>query len=444
MFKILSIAAVLMFLFGCQPSDSTTLRLNDPTSEKLIKLGTSESKSARRLPYSNDRTVSYCEVNLTTYEQKGAVKQYSGTDDLKLYPAASLSKIYLTAFVINKLGLDHQFTYTIKIKRNDDQSADVYLDSESDPIFNIEKSLYIMSLLQNRGITHIRNLFISQETRVFLSVLSNPHIEFTEVPVSVSETLQNFQLIFNSKNWGSQTQKAKTNLSQFLLQSGQNLQLVSDFSLEQATVASRDSFFADEEFIFHSATIRDYLKEINVESNNYLSDAFFNLLGGYPEFYRFQTQVLKINSDQLIFNTGSGLPVIVSQQRYDNQTTCRALIKALHYVKLKADSYQVNLGDLLLMPDLDQGTYDSQSVVVNRSVVLKTGRLYDVPTLNLAGIASTEQGLMAFVFLGHNFDNANEVLMKQKRDDFLSSLLKTYSQVPLFSKAKELDSIFLE
>jgi len=444
MFKIVSIIVVLMFLFGCQPSDSTTLRLGDPTSEKLIQLGAADSKSTRKLPYSDDSTVSYCEVNLTTYEQKKTVRQYSGTDDLKLYPAASLSKIYLTAFVIFKFGLEHQFTHTIKIKRYSDQSADVYLDSDLDPIYNIEKALYVMSLLQERGIRHIKHLYISQNTRVFLSVLSNPHIELTEVPVSLSETLQNFQLIFNSKNWGSQTQKAKVNLSSYLTQSGRNLRLVSDFSLDQVEVSDSNPFIADEDFVFYSAPMRDYLKEINVESNNYISDAFFNVLGGAQEFFAFQTQVLKLNADQLVMNTGSGLPVFAGQKRKDNRTTCRALIKALHYIKLKADSYQINLGDILLMPDLDAGTYDSQSVVINRSVVLKTGRLYDVPTLNLAGIASTGSGLMAFVFLGHNFDNADETLMKQKRDDFLSSLLNTYKPVSFFLKSTDKLSVFLD
>ena len=48
MFKIVSIIAVLMFLFGCQPSDSTTLRLGDETSEKLIQLGAADSKSTRK------------------------------------------------------------------------------------------------------------------------------------------------------------------------------------------------------------------------------------------------------------------------------------------------------------------------------------------------------------------------------------------------------------
>lgn len=446
MFKFVPIAIVLLFLFGCQPSDSVALHLNDPTSEKLIQLDSKSLKSARNLPYASDRSVAYCEVNLTAYEQNGRVNQYSGLDDLKLYPSASLSKIYLTAFVIYKLGLDYQFTHTVQIKYISDHVADVYLDSGSDPIFNIEKALYLMSFLQNQSVNHIRRLIISNNTRVFLSVLNSPHIELNEVPVSTSETLQNMELIFNSKNWGVQTQNAKKNLSQFLFKSKRNLSVVSDFTVDQVIVAdvNQNIFSPDKEFIIRSAPVKDYLKEINVESNNYLSDVFFKLLGGEQEFGRFQTEVLKLNLNQLVMNTGSGLPIINAGQRLDNLTTCRALLKTLHYIKLKSEIYKVNLGDLLLMPDLDAGTYDSQSIVVNRSVVLKTGRLYDVPTLNLAGLASTELGLMAFVFLGHSFDNAEESIMKQKRDDMLSSLLTTYQPVPLFYKSKDSNSIFLE
>ncbi|MFN3697760.1 MAG: D-alanyl-D-alanine carboxypeptidase [Pseudobdellovibrio sp.] len=444
MIKILSFLALSMLLFGCQPSDSNAVHLVDPISEKIIKFDQSKIDSYRKLPFVSDPTVSYCEANLTLYEKNSKIMQYSSVDDQTLHPAASLSKIYLTAFVIHKLGLEYQFSHRLKLKYVTDQVADVFLDSDGDPIYNIQKALYIMSILRMQGVRQIRHLTISPQTRIFLSVLNNPSIELDQVPISLSETIKNFKLIFNSQNWGPQTQFARDELNQFVNLSRKNLPIVTEFKTDTVGVSDTEPDQFDQEIIVHSSRINEYLKELNVNSNNYISDTLFKKLGGFEEFYRFQSQTLKIKSDQLIMFSGSGLPTYVDGRRYDNKTTCRSLIKALHYIKIKADDYNVNLGDLLLMPDYDQGTFDSQSVVVNHSVVLKTGRLFEVPTLNLAGLASTQSGIFAFVFLGHNFDNSFEEQMKSKRDKSLLSLFSSYGETPLFAQPQKTKSTFIE
>jgi len=432
-----------MLFLGCQPDAGDAVHLDDPIANQLVNLGQKNYKQSRSLPYLNDATVSYCEVGLPPDGQTTSVKLFSGFNDKILYPSASLSKLFLTAFVIYKLGVDFQFTQSWKVKNNADGSFDAYLDTGFDPIFNIEKALYAMSVLNQSGIRKIRNLYISPYTRIYLSVLAGPHLELDTVPVNSAQSIENLKLIFNSKNWGPQTEAAQKNVNQYLQQKKLSLKIPSFFSIDNVQLANDLSAFQNvQEILIYSSPVSNYLKEINVNSNNYLSDAFFNYLGGADEFAKFQMNQLKLSASDLVMNTGSGLSMLVNQKRVDNLTTCRALLKTVHYLKLKADQFDINLGHLLLTAGVDQGTYDS-TLVFNRSVVLKTGRLFEVPTLNLAGLASTQKGLIAFAFLGHNFNNEDENIMKQKRDDFLSSLMMTYKATPVFESSNE-TSIFFE
>ena len=437
MLKALILICLTQFMMSCQPEHGDSgVHLEDPVTQKLINLGQKNYNQSRSLPYLNDDTVSYCEVALPKNENSlSQIKNYSGFNDKILYPSASLLKIFLTAFVIYKLGVDFQFTQTWKIKSNGDSTYDAYLDTGFDPIFNIEKALYSMTILSHSGVNKIRNLYITNQSRIYLSVLTNPHLELDAVPVTAQQSVNNFKLIFNSVNWGSQTENARYNVNQFLIQQNKKLMIPKSFSVDNVELITDQNqlnqFQNMQEIMIYSAPIYKYLKEINLTSNNYLSDALFNYLGGSSEFFQFQKNQLNLSLNDLIMYTGSGLPLQSKNKRLDNLTTCRALLKTLHYLKLKSDQYSINMGALLLTAGEDQGTYESD-MVFNRSVVLKTGRLYEVPTLNLSGLVSTQKGIFAFAFLGHHFDNSDEKLMQKKRDDFLSSLMATYKELPAF------------
>ena len=57
----------------------------------------------RSIPHMDDRNISYCEsVN-------GLQNQYNGVRDQALYPLASVSKVFLSAFALDILGADFKF-----------------------------------------------------------------------------------------------------------------------------------------------------------------------------------------------------------------------------------------------------------------------------------------------------------------------------------------------
>ncbi len=419
-------------LAGCQPETSGSDFDNEINPQSLVSKPAQPNKLSRDLKFKNDQTVSYCEVPLND------LTKYSGYRDLKLYPSASVSKVFLSAWVLNKFGSKFRFTHEWRYQKNTDGSFDVYMNTQLDPVINIEKSLFFITELNKLGIKKIRNLFIHPNTRIYLSVLSNPHIELIDVPISLNETVNNLKIIFNSANWGEQTENAIENLKQ------NKKPVPTNFSVEHVTVISEAQKQKMANWNLHitqSSEIKKYLKEVNTNSNNYISDALFSYLGGAKKFYQFQQTDLGLTNNDLYMLTGSGLATITSGKRYDNLANCYSVTKVMHYIYLHSQKQNYNLGEILLNVGTDQGTYQP-NMVINKSTVVKTGRLYDVPTLNLSGLVSTKYGPVAFAFLGHNFENAEETSMQNKRDTLLGSILDYYTEAPGAFKTFKLDTFF--
>lgn len=453
MIKLLGSLISVVVLVGCGPASSGSVGsglddfqdLRSPNSIPIVYenqlIGREVTgQNHRDLLFKNDPTVSYCEVNLDRMDR------YSGIKDHQLYPIASISKVFLSAFAFERLGPDFKFVHEWSLLKNADGSHDAYFNSKGDPVFNIEKALYSMAKLRQNGVQRLRRLYISRQTRIYLSVLNNPHIELEQIPVSLDQSVDNLQLIFNSKNWGAQTEEAKVNVQNHFFQMGKSISIPNSFSVEQVIADPQGQRLVDfknaQQIKIQSSSLFRYLKEINLNSNNYMSDALFAYLGGEAAFYKFQSEKLGLGTESLMMKTGSGLPVQINGQRVDNLSTCYAVLKGMHYIQLVAKQFQLDLGYILLTAGLDQGTYKTD-LVVNKSVVLKTGRLFDVPTLNLSGLVSTKDGLMAFSFLGHRFINAQEKQMLQKRDRLLQDLIRVFEEKPLFKTLPQNEIFFL-
>ena len=411
-----------------QPSATAADPVVRPTQQEIIL--------ARSLSYKSDSRISYCEV------LESQPKSYSGFRDQQLVPLASLSKVITTAWALQKLGPDFKFktTWFLKPVSGLDGVFDAYLKSNFDPVFNIEKVLYSLSLLREKGVTKIRNLVIDETTRVYLSVLSQPHTEMEQTPISSRETIQNLELILNSENWSTQTETARNSLTAWANANGRALNIPATFSVEHVQLknaAQIDSSIYSSQVSFSSSSLLKYLKNMNVYSSNYIADALFQYLGGVNEFSPFQTSILKLGAKDLKIYTGSGLADTSSGFRKDNLGTCLAMINILKYVNTLAEHSNINLGYLLYNPaqDLD-GTFTSDLSFSNQ-VVLKTGRLYDNPALNLAGIISTSKGPTYFTFLGHDFSEGEESQIESARDSLLNSALDYYPTQQTFRSTKQ-------
>ncbi len=433
---------LLTVILACEPQGSA--RLSDAGQIQLVQRPSLDEAAiiSRELDYQNDDRISYCEVLAT---DPGS---YSGYRDQKLYPLASLSKVITTAWVLKKLGPDHQFKSTWFIKPVPAQPGqfDAYLKTNYDPVFNLEKILYSLSLLSAHGVRSIRNLVIDETTRIYLSALSQPHVELTNVPINSSETAQNLKLILNSSNWSTQTRAANQRLQVWAISNKKTLNVPTVFSVEKvelkpASTINQNNY--SQQIHVNSSAVLKYLKNLNVYSNNYISDALFAYMGGTAGFQKFQSSELKLTSKDLVLYTGSGLADSTSGVRKDNVGTCTAMLKILNYIDQTAVQSGLNLGHVLYNPAQDiEGTFESDINFTNQ-VVIKTGRLFEKPTLNLAGITATSKGSLYFVFLGHNFTNSEASEIERARDQMLTSGLEYYPTQDLFLTLSEFQ-IFLK
>lgn len=427
-------------LFGCAP-DSTSGTPSGTGVQPLPERPSQQNEVFNReLLYKNDPRVSYCEI---LDNQKNS---YSGMRDLSLQPLASLSKVITTAWALEKLGADFRFQSEIYLQPiNEVGLYDVYLRTNLDPVINIEKLLYFISQMNARGVRQIRNLIIDENTRIFLGVLSNPHIELENTPISPAESIENLQLIFNSKNWAEKTKVAKANLLAWAAKTGRSVSLPEQFAVTNVLYRKAKEVklqdYSDKVVVL-SAPLFKYIKNINVNSNNYLADALFSYLGGVGSFKEFQKNQLALAENDLQVFTGSGLSDSSKGFRRDNLGTCFSVIKVLGFFKNKASQAQLNLGALLLNPSLDEdGTFDADSSYQN-AVVLKTGRLFEVAALNLAGFVSTPQGVLSFVFLGHDFTEEEAADIENYRLRMLQNIYSQFSVRSDFSTV-EYAPIFL-
>ncbi len=433
-FKYLLILG-FFYLAGCGGAESsnspvakTTSSPERPSSDAIIL--------SRSLPFQNDSRISYCEVLSSDN------KSYSGYRDQVRHPLASLSKVVTTAWALRKLGPDFRFESQWYLKPVDSKAGlyDAYLKTKFDPVFNIDKVLYSLSLLREQGVTGIRNLVIDESTRVYLSALALPHVELENVPVSSNESAQNLKIILNSENWSVQTQSSKDKLQAWAQENSKTLNIPNSFSVQQIEIKnSREINLTDysKKISFRSAPLLRYLKNLNVYSNNYVTDALFSYMGGLQAFKDFQSEELKISNDALQFFSGSGLAVTVDGQRKDNSGSCFSILKILSYMQSLSADDGLNLGHVLYNPSLDlDGTFESKLNFHNQ-VVFKTGRLFENPALNLAGIVSTEKGFLYFAFLGHKFSDTEADEIEKSRDAVLTSTLNFYKTTGPFLTLKE-------
>lgn len=434
--KIFFLFLMIGVASGCAPSSDSSASPID--SNLPVRPSNAAKILARDILHQDDSRISYCEI----LEENNST--YSGLRDMQLEPLASLSKMITSAWAFEQLGPDFRFESEIYLNPVDEKLGlyDAYLSTHYDPVVNIEKLLYFISELGQLGVRQLRHLVIDETTRVYLSVLANPHIELDQIPISTSESVKNLELIFNSKNWGRKTEKAREKLLQWAQESHKKIAVPHVFSV--TNIASRLSKDIQKENykirkVIPSAPLFKYLKNTNVYSNNYLADALFAYLGGFRSFKTFQKNKLNISDKDLRIYTGSGLQDESSGVRVDNLGTCFSMIKILSFFRQKANAAGLNLGQVMLNPTRDlEGTFDSQPIYKD-AVVVKTGRLYEVPAMNLAGFAATDKGLISFVFLGHDFGSSDAEQIESYRAEMLGHIFSNFTTQPAFTTLADLD-----
>ncbi|EQC46139.1 D-Ala-D-Ala carboxypeptidase 3 (S13) domain protein [Bacteriovorax sp. Seq25_V] len=322
---------------------------------------------------------------------------------------ASTSKLITTLMAIEKLGLDYEYTTSFYY-----DGENLHIKGDNDPVMSKRKLFFLISQLNNLGITKIKNLTFDKEFKVFSMVEDIAH---SEKRPSIELTTKSLKDYFTVSEWNL----LKTAYEKFITETPQEvideLQIrtsLEDIQLSVDSISHVDKNPLKEEnlktYEMISPIIAKYLKIMNIDSNNYIADQVFDKIGGEKEYkkyieklvadkfgdYKSLREEFDKKEDNFAFYTGSGLNTTRNGQRVDNYATCAIMVELMKVLDEKLDSITREMQEVVAVPGVDGGTFKTRlnTPRLARSIVAKTGTLKHTSTL--LGKVSAEQGDLFF------------------------------------------------
>lgn len=356
---------------------------------------------AARLPFDDQ---SYC------YTDQG---NPDGTNlDLRVR-LASVSKLITTLWSLDVLGGHFKYKTRLYIKDNT-----LHIEGSSDPFMGNEKMYFLLSQLNDLGYTSFEKITFDKHFVVFPN--AQGHIE--DHPDTSPETVaKHLKMYFNTASW-SGAMKADYARVQLKAAPGRMKKEVT-FHVGQIEPVRGNPF--EEELDTRKLTLSSpplyrYLKEMNVESNNYVAQMLFQQLGGERYFTSYMAENFRFGTKILRFWTGSGLPAKIEGIRYDNYATCASVMTLVQAMKELAEKQELDLEDVVAVPGSDQGTFRNRIFPSDykNAFVAKTGTLMHTSTL--AGAMSTLSGLSFYGIFNQSTDIESS---KKVQNQMVASLM---------------------
>lgn len=314
----------------------------------------------------------------------------------KMKPA-SVSKLYTTFWALHNLGPDFQFQTHFVLEDNT-----LYIKGGGDPFFVTENIFFVISTLNQMGITKLENIIVHNGFAYNWTKNSN-------------SIIKSFQNVFNTHSWDQSMKNTFKDMNNTLRLNDLNKMDELKFSVNKVEFATFQSVVPS--FVHYSSPIKHHLKQVNMFSNNFYSDEIFYFLGGKQSFEDFILRELDETPENIRFETGSGLG--------SNYTTCAITLKLLSKLESIINQYNDKTYDYISMSGVDQGTLRSRFRGEGaKSVIAKTGTLRD--TTSLAGYVGLES--YKFVIFNHGYNLASQRLIQ---DELVQELIHTYKPAPL-------------
>ena len=346
---------------------------------------------------------SYCYVN-----EKGSLQGKNINLQVRL---ASVTKLLTSLWAIEEKGINFRYDTKLFIQGNN-----LHLQGSFDPFMSNEKMMFLISQLNTLGYTHFDK--ITYDKNIQINPSAQSHTD--QYPLITRDSNgRNIKMYFNTASWSSDFKLEYDRLAS-LARKERFLKEV-QFSVGTVEYSGVNPLGADAKVLtLTSPKLYQYLKEINVASNNYSSHTIFRDLGGVAGFEKFVADRFSLTVDQIKLYNGSGLPTIEAGKRYDNYATCKIITDLITELKASAERQQKEISDVVAVPGNDAGTFKNRlnSSDYKNTFVAKTGSLMHTSTL--AGALSTQQG---FSFFGV-FNQTTELIgAKQVQNEMVRILM---------------------
>jgi D-alanyl-D-alanine carboxypeptidase/D-alanyl-D-alanine-endopeptidase (penicillin-binding protein 4) len=316
---------------------------------------------------------------------------------------ASLTKIATTLAAVETWPLDHRFAtrfYTTGEVKNGVLEGDLIIEGEGDPLFVWEEAIAVGNGLNQLGIRQIKGDLI---------VTGNFAMNFKPDPLKAGEL---FKLGVDKSKWSKETQKAFQSLP-----SGTQAPQVKILGGVRASQARPEN--ARLLLRHQSLTLTELLRQMNIYSNNVMSEMLADLLGGAAAVDAINTKVTGVGEEEIQLINGSGLGV-------ENRLSPRAVIEIFKALERKLANQTIKVADLFPVGGRDtKGTMQWRAIP--QGVMIKTGTLAQVSAL--AGeIPTQERGKVWFVIM--NAGSSNIEGLRNQQDRVLQALNKHWQIIP--------------
>ena len=320
---------------------------------------------------------------------------------------ASLTKIATTLAAVETWPLDHRFAtrfYSTGEVKNGVLEGDLIIEGEGDPLFVWEEAIAVGNGLHQLGIRQVKGDLI---------VTGKFAMNFQTDPLKAGELLK---IGLNQSKWSKETQKAFQSLP-----SGTQAPQVKILGMVRASQIRPEN--AQLLLRHQSLTLTELLRQMNIYSNNVMSEMLAELLGGPAAVDAINTKITGVGAEEIQLINGSGLGV-------ENRLSPRAVIEILKALDRKLANQPIKVADLFPVGGRDtKGTMQWRAIP--KGVMIKTGTLAQVSAL--AGeIPTQERGKVWFVIM--NAGSGNIEGFRNQQDRVLQALDQHWQILPEATK----------
>ncbi|MDD4973788.1 MAG: D-alanyl-D-alanine carboxypeptidase [Bacteriovorax sp.] len=370
-----NLAALILVVMSAQAFSSEK---TDATWEQLL--------AANKLPAVDQ---SYCYT-----DEHG--KMFGENLDIRVR-LASVSKLLTSLWAVEKLGINYKYRTKLFIK-----GSNLHIQGSLDPFLGNEKMFFLLSQLNDLGYSKFDTITFDKIIQINPSVA----VHSDQYPlITRASNARNLKMYFNTNSWSPDLKAEYTRIAS-LAPKGK-FRPVIHFEIGNAQYVDTNPYENNHEakiLTLSSPVLYKYLKEINVQSNNYAAHTIFLQLGGAVEFEKFISDRYGKTSNSIHFYTGSGLPSVVDGIRRDNYATCATTIELIAALKESTERQGKKLEDLVAVPGSDAGTFSNRIFPADykNAFVAKTGTLMHTSTL--AGAMSTQKGFSFYGIFNQSTD----------------------------------------
>ncbi|KAM3094493.1 D-alanyl-D-alanine carboxypeptidase [Phormidesmis sp. 146-12] len=329
-------------------------------------------------------------------------------------PAASLTKIATSLAALQTWGTDHQFETLITATgtiENGVLKGDLVIQGGGDPRFVFEEAIALGNALNKIGITRIAgNLLVTH----------NFMMSFNDDPVESGKLLKQ---ALSPKDWDEDAIYEYA-----LLPEGTRKPTVKIAgTVRQISSAKVETTPKQTLLMRHrSLPLIDLLKDMNIHSNNEMSQMLADNLGGVSATIQKAMTTAEIPPQEIQLVNGSGLS---TANRISPHAACAMLAAIDRYLHPR----NLTIADLFPVSGIDSWDTTLEGREIPQAAVVKTGTLNEVSAL--AGVLPTrDRGYVWFAIINRGTDISN---LRKQQDVLLQTLQKQWGGQAVGVKAIE-------